>query len=137
MRRAAELAEAIYNMPRNTSQLTALPGPRSPASALNNAAAAAAMSAAGFNMAYSAVEYSRAQNNSVSPSRGYASNASTPQSNSGGSSYVGGGGGGSHGGGGGGGGGTNGGGPVNGSYGSPGTVVNAPVPGAIFGWPGF
>lgn len=116
-------------MPRNTSQLTALPGPRSPASALNNAAAAAAMSA-GFNMAYSAVEYSRAQNNSVSPSRGYASNASTPQSNSGGSSY----GGGSHGGGGGGGA-TNG--PVNGNYGSPGTVVNATVPGPIFGWPGF
>ncbi|XP_053210131.1 transcription factor collier-like isoform X2 [Panonychus citri] len=129
LRRAAELAEAIYNMPRNTSQLTALPGPRSPASALNNAAAAAAMSA-GFNMAYSAVEYSRAQNNSVSPSRGYASNASTPQSNSGGSSY----GGGSHGGGGGGGA-TNG--PVNGNYGSPGTVVNATVPGPIFGWPGF
>jgi len=41
-------------MPRNTtSQLTGLPTPRSPASALNNAAAAAAMSA-GFNAAYAA-----------------------------------------------------------------------------------
>lgn len=128
MRRAADLAEVFYSMPRNTSQLSSLPGPRSPASALNNAAAAAAMSAAGFNVAYSAVEYSRAQNNSVSPSRGYASNASTPQSNSGGSSY----------GGGGSGGGTGGGGnSVNGSYGSPGTVVNPTVPGSLFGWPGF
>ncbi|XP_015789518.1 transcription factor collier [Tetranychus urticae] len=128
LRRAADLAEVFYSMPRNTSQLSSLPGPRSPASALNNAAAAAAMSAAGFNVAYSAVEYSRAQNNSVSPSRGYASNASTPQSNSGGSSY----------GGGGSGGGTGGGGnSVNGSYGSPGTVVNPTVPGSLFGWPGF
>jgi hypothetical protein len=41
-------------MPRNTpSQLAGLPAPRSPASALNNAAAAAAMSA-GFNAAYAA-----------------------------------------------------------------------------------
>lgn len=39
-------------MPRSTpSQIAALPAPRSPASALNNAAAAAAMSA-GFNAAY-------------------------------------------------------------------------------------
>lgn len=48
------MAEALYSMPRNApSQLTGLPAPRSPASALNNAAAAAAMSA-GFNAAYAA-----------------------------------------------------------------------------------
>lgn len=48
------MAEALYSMPRNTpSQLAGLPAPRSPASALNNAAAAAAMSA-GFNAAYAA-----------------------------------------------------------------------------------
>jgi len=54
LKRAADLAEALYSMPRNTpSQLAGLPAPRSPASALNNAAAAAAMSA-GFNAAYAA-----------------------------------------------------------------------------------
>lgn len=39
-------------MPRNAPQLAALPAPRSPASALNNAAAAAM--SAGFNAAYAA-----------------------------------------------------------------------------------
>lgn len=133
LKRAADLAEALYSIPRNAPQLS-LPAPRSPATALNNAAAAAAMSAAGFNAAYaastgqqqanaaqvapqgllmngddvtpigaiglsctcsdcmvanhgassasSASDYNRTQSNSVSPSRGYGSNASTPHSNS-------------------------------------------------------
>ncbi|GFV42757.1 hypothetical protein TNCV_841121 [Trichonephila clavipes] len=73
LKRAADLAEALYSMPRN-NQL-ALPAPRSPA--LNNAAAMS-----GFN-AYT--DYGRTQSNSVSP-RGYGSNASTPHSANG-SSY--------------------------------------------------
>ncbi|RWS31016.1 transcription factor collier-like protein [Leptotrombidium deliense] len=115
LKRAADLAEALYSMPRNTPQLTGLPTPRSPASALNNAAAAAAMSV-GFNAAYaaSAVEYNRSQSNSVSPSRSYGSNTSTPHSNSGGGSY-----------------GNNGSNSaMNGGYGSPGTNMTTPVPGS-------
>ncbi|XP_054167120.1 transcription factor collier-like isoform X2 [Oppia nitens] len=161
LKRAADLAEALYSMPRNTpSQLTGLPAPRSPASALNNVAAAAAMSA-GFNAAYAASagqlscqtndqtlyhqnpqsnacydrmnayntshkpmpshvycyvynDYNRNQASSVSPSRGYGSNASTPHSSSGGSSY--------------GGNGTAG--TMNGGYGSPPTNMSTPVPGS-------
>jgi early B-cell factor len=115
LKRAADLAEALYSMPRNTpSQLAGLPAPRSPASALNNAAAAAAMSA-GFNAAYAAsADYNRTQSSSVSPSRGYGSNASTPHSSSGGSSY--------------GGNGTAA--TMNGGYGSPPTNMTTAVPGS-------
>ncbi|XP_074595579.1 EBF transcription factor knot isoform X1 [Brevipalpus obovatus] len=45
LKRAAELAEIFYSVPRNNHQFSALPAPQSQASALNNAAAAAAMSA--------------------------------------------------------------------------------------------
>lgn len=45
LKRAADLAEALYSMPRNTGQLA----PRSPATALN-----AMSAAAGFNAAYAA-----------------------------------------------------------------------------------
>lgn len=138
MKRAADLAEVLYSMPRNTlnapPQISALPAPRSPASALNNAATAAM--SVGFNAAYAATagmswrlphdfrfqiyfrktffliasplaEYNRSQTSSTSPSRGYGSNTSTPHSNSGGSGTGGGSGGagGSSGNGGGGGGG--------------------------------
>lgn len=205
LKRAADLAEALYSMPRNTpSQLTGLPAPRSPASALNNAAAAAM--SAGFNAAYAAtagqlsgandqnlyhqspqtnacidrmnayntthkpmpshvycyvyngirhwflptiaiiriafyafflvlvslhwnrsidweltldskplsIDYNRTQSSSVSPSRGYGSNASTPHSSSGGSSY--------------GGNGTTA--TMNGGYGSPPTNMTPAVPGS-------
>ena len=49
LKRAADVAELFY---RNPPQLTALPGPRSPATVLNNATTAAM--AAGFNAAYAA-----------------------------------------------------------------------------------
>lgn len=62
LKRAADIAEVFYNMhPRNTHQFPALSAPQSQASALNNAAAAAAMSAS-FNAAYAAAEYGQAQN---------------------------------------------------------------------------
>ncbi|CAH1784747.1 unnamed protein product [Owenia fusiformis] len=82
LKRAADLAEALYSMPRNPNQLS-LPAPRSPA--MNQST--------GFNtysgqLAVSVQDstngYTRTQNNSVSP-RGYGSNGSTPHSN--GSSY--------------------------------------------------
>jgi early B-cell factor len=142
LKRAADLAEALYSMPRNASQL-ALPTARTPASALNNTTlnnAAAISAMAGFNAAYAAsagqsmmqsipvsaaeyqaatqttlgniplmaspalpickcsectglpaLEYSRTQSSSVSPSRGYPSNPSTPQSYTGNSYGTGGG----------------------------------------------
>lgn len=60
LKRAADLAEALYAMPRNGPVSGLVPGfagsvpvSRSPATALNSAAAAAAMSA-GLNAAYAA-----------------------------------------------------------------------------------
>ncbi|PVD30923.1 hypothetical protein C0Q70_10198 [Pomacea canaliculata] len=88
LKRAADLAEALYSMPRNPNQLP-LPAPRSPA--MNNT------SMGGFNaypsqLAVSVADsvngqweegYSRSQSSSVSP-RGYGSNGSTPHSVNGG-----------------------------------------------------
>ncbi|XP_025095595.1 transcription factor COE1-like isoform X4 [Pomacea canaliculata] len=83
LKRAADLAEALYSMPRNPNQLP-LPAPRSPA--MNNT------SMGGFNaypsqlavsVADSVNGYSRSQSSSVSP-RGYGSNGSTPHSVNGG-----------------------------------------------------
>ncbi|XP_076437775.1 transcription factor collier-like [Babylonia areolata] len=89
LKRAADLAEALYSMPRNPNQLS-LPTPRSPA--MNNS------SMGGFNaypsqLAVSVAEsvngqwdeagYTRSQSSSVSP-RGYGSNGSTPHSVNGG-----------------------------------------------------
>ncbi|XP_064630595.1 transcription factor COE3-like isoform X2 [Lineus longissimus] len=82
LKRAADLAEALYSMPRNPNQLS-LPAPRSPS--MNNTS--------GFNtytgqLAVSVHDtangqweegYNRSQNSSVSP-RGYGSNGSTPHS---------------------------------------------------------
>ncbi|XP_023219768.1 transcription factor collier isoform X2 [Centruroides vittatus] len=108
LKRAADLAEALYSMPRN-NQL-ALPAPRSPA--LNNATAMSGFNAyAGqlaVNVQENGGEYGRAQSSSVSP-RGYGSNASTPHSSNG-SSY-----------------GT---GAMNGGYGSPTNLGNMAVPGS-------
>ncbi|XP_023215763.1 transcription factor collier-like [Centruroides sculpturatus] len=112
LKRAADLAEALYSMPRN-NQL-ALPAPRSPA--LNNATAMSGFNAYTGQLAVNVQEngtgkyhdYGRAQSNSVSP-RGYGSNASTPHSTNG-SSY--------------------GSGAMNGGYGSPANLGNMPVPGS-------
>lgn len=96
LKRAADLAEALYSMPRNHNQL-ALTAPRSPA--VNNMASAAsgfntytsqlAVSVGDTNGLFSSsstsLGYSRGQTNSVSP-RGYGSNGSTPHSSNG-SSY--------------------------------------------------
>ncbi|XP_064466092.1 transcription factor collier-like isoform X1 [Ornithodoros turicata] len=82
LKRAADLAEALYSMPRN-NQLT-LQGPRSPA--LNNASAMSSFNAytgqLAVNVQENGTEYGRSQSSSVSP-RGYGSNASTPHSSSG------------------------------------------------------
>ncbi|GFQ80052.1 transcription factor collier [Trichonephila clavata] len=106
LKRAADLAEALYSMPRN-NQL-ALPAPRSPA--LNNAAAMSGFNAYTGQLAVNVQEndYGRTQSNSVSP-RGYGSNASTPHSANG-SSY-----------------GTA---AMNGGYGSPANLGNMAVPGS-------
>ncbi|KAF8790327.1 transcription factor collier-like isoform X1 [Argiope bruennichi] len=106
LKRAADLAEALYSMPRN-NQL-ALPAPRSPA--LNNAAAMSGFNAYTGQLAVNVQEndYGRTQSNSASP-RGYGSNASTPHSANG-SSY-----------------GTA---AMNGGYGSPANLGNMAVPGS-------
>ncbi|CAN8023955.1 unnamed protein product [Ixodes persulcatus] len=82
LKRAADLAEALYSMPRQ-NQL-ALQGPRSPVlnsgSAGFNAYAAAGQLA--VNVQENGAEYGRSQSSSVSP-RGYGSNASTPHSSNG------------------------------------------------------
>ncbi|XP_059484982.1 transcription factor collier isoform X2 [Neocloeon triangulifer] len=90
LKRAADLAEALYSMPRN-NQL-ALSAPRSPGMTNNH-------SMSGFNsytgqLAVSVQdntneEYGRAQSSSVSPRGGYGSSASTPHSSSGAASYGG------------------------------------------------
>ncbi|XP_054258157.1 transcription factor collier [Macrosteles quadrilineatus] len=93
LKRAADLAEALYSMPRN-NQL-GLSGPRSPGTMANNTMGS------GFNtytgqLAVSVQEngsgqwteedYGRAQSSSVSPrGGGYGSSASTPHSSNGGS----------------------------------------------------
>nr|XP_042897423.1 transcription factor collier isoform X1 [Parasteatoda tepidariorum] len=104
LKRAADLAEALYSMPRN-NQL-ALPAPRSPA--LNNAVAMSGFNAYTGQLAVNVQEndYGRTQSNSVSP-RGYGSNASTPHSANG-SSYS-----------------TT---AMNGGYGSPPNLGNMAVP---------
>ncbi|XP_033611511.1 transcription factor collier isoform X3 [Cryptotermes secundus] len=90
LKRAADLAEALYSMPRN-NQL-ALSAPRSPTMTNNGMPS-------GFNtytgqLAVSVQEngneeYGRTQSSSVSPrGGGYGSSASTPHSSNGGGSYV-------------------------------------------------
>ncbi|XP_050294033.1 transcription factor collier isoform X1 [Anthonomus grandis grandis] len=94
LKRAADLAEALYSMPRN-NQLS-LTGPRSPT--MGNNGMSTSFNAYTGQLAVSVQdtgndEYGRAQSSSVSPrGGGYCSNASTPHSSGG--SYVGGGGGG-------------------------------------------
>ncbi|XP_044762099.1 transcription factor collier isoform X3 [Coccinella septempunctata] len=93
LKRAADLAEALYSMPRN-NQLT-LGGPRSPSMA-NNGMSSATFNAYAGQLAVSVQEsgngqwtedeYGRAQSSSVSPrGGGYCSSASTPHSSNGGS----------------------------------------------------
>ncbi|KAK3765958.1 hypothetical protein RRG08_002201 [Elysia crispata] len=91
LKRAADLAEALYSMPRNPNQLS-LPTPRSPA--MNNGAMSgfnAYPSQLAVSVGDTAVTgqwdevtgYNRSQSSSVSP-RGYGSNGSTPHSVNGG-----------------------------------------------------
>ncbi|XP_050395966.1 transcription factor COE1 isoform X2 [Patella vulgata] len=84
LKRAADLAEALYSMPRNHNQLS-LPAPRSPA--INNTSPMSGFNAYPSQLAVSvgsvadsASGYNRSQSSSVSP-RGYGSNGSTPHSN--------------------------------------------------------
>ncbi|XP_022906621.1 transcription factor collier isoform X3 [Onthophagus taurus] len=92
LKRAADLAEALYTMPRN-NQLS-LAAPRSPTMA-NNAMTTSFNTYTG-QLAVSVQdsgneEYARAQSSSVSPrGGGYCSSASTPHSSNGGGSYGGG-----------------------------------------------
>ncbi|XP_033756541.1 transcription factor collier-like isoform X6 [Pecten maximus] len=89
LKRAADLAEALYSMPRNHNQLS-LPPPRSPA--MNNGSPMSSFNSYAGQLAVSVQDtngqweegYTRGQASSVSP-RGYGSNGSTPHSN--GSSY--------------------------------------------------
>lgn len=89
LKRAADLAEALYSMPRNPNQIS-LPPPRSPA--INNSSPMSSFNTYTGQLAVSVQDpsgqweegYSRGQASSVSP-RGYTSNGSTPHSN--GSSY--------------------------------------------------
>ena len=83
LKRAADLAEVFYNsMPRQT-----------PALASFNAYTAGELSYQTSipqeNLIPLSIDYTRAQASSVSPSRSYGSNASTPQSSSNGSTYTG------------------------------------------------
>ncbi|KAF7279581.1 hypothetical protein GWI33_006977 [Rhynchophorus ferrugineus] len=93
LKRAADLAEALYSMPRN-NQLS-LSAPRSPT--MGNNGMATSFNAYTGQLAVSVQDtgnddYTRAQSSSVSPrGGGYCSNASTPHSSNGGS-YGGGGG---------------------------------------------
>ncbi|XP_022241976.1 transcription factor collier-like isoform X1 [Limulus polyphemus] len=117
LKRAADLAEALYSMPRN-NQL-ALPAPRSPA--LNNTTAMSGFNAytgqLAVNVQENGTEYGRVQSNSVSP-RGYGSNTSTPHSTNGA---------------------TYGAATMNGGYGGPGNLGNMAVPGSpgLFNVPCF
>ncbi|XP_014783508.1 transcription factor COE1 isoform X3 [Octopus bimaculoides] len=87
LKRAADLAEALYSMPRNPNQLS-LPAPRSPA--MNNTSAMSSFNTYTSQLAVSVQDaangqweegYGRGQSSSVSP-RGYGSNGSTPHSSS-------------------------------------------------------
>ncbi|XP_064599766.1 transcription factor COE1-like isoform X2 [Liolophura sinensis] len=87
LKRAADLAEALYSMPRNPNQLS-LPPPRSPA--MNNSSAMSGFNTYTGQLAVSVQEaangqweegYGRGQSSSVSP-RGYGSNGSTHSSSS-------------------------------------------------------
>ncbi|XP_076368861.1 transcription factor collier-like [Tachypleus tridentatus] len=105
LKRAADLAEVLYSMPRN-NQL-ALPPPRSPS--LNSATAMSSFNAyAGqlaVNVQDNGTDYGRTQTNMLSP-RGYGTHPSTAHNNNG-SSY--------------------GAGAMNGSYGNPGNLGNMTV----------
>ncbi|XP_063245213.1 transcription factor collier [Bacillus rossius redtenbacheri] len=95
LKRAADLAEALYSMPRN-NQL-ALSAPRSPSMPNNGMGAgfntytgqlAVSVQESG-NGQWTEEEYGRGQSSSVSPrGGGYGSSASTPHSSNGGGSYV-------------------------------------------------
>ncbi|KAF4519322.1 hypothetical protein B566_EDAN010027 [Ephemera danica] len=102
LKRAADLAEALYSMPRNNQLALPPRSPGLPPSAANHAAMAGFNSYTGqlavsvqdnANEDYASA--SRGQSSSVSPRGGYGSSASTPHSSSGAASYPGGGGGGS------------------------------------------
>ncbi|KAH7984569.1 hypothetical protein HPB52_022290 [Rhipicephalus sanguineus] len=80
LKRAADLAEALYSMPRQ-NQLS-LQGPRSPALSGGSAGFNAYAAAGQLAVNVQENEYGRSQSSSVSP-RGYGSNASTPHSSSG------------------------------------------------------
>ncbi|XP_071089804.1 transcription factor COE3-like isoform X5 [Haliotis cracherodii] len=90
LKRAADLAEALYSMPRNPNQLS-LPAPRSPA--MNNTSPMSGFNTYPGQLAVSVADtvtgqweegYNRSQSSSVSP-RGYGSNGSTPHSTNSGS----------------------------------------------------
>ncbi|KAL1436239.1 hypothetical protein MTO96_049867 [Rhipicephalus appendiculatus] len=80
LKRAADLAEALYSMPRQ-NQLS-LQAPRSPALSGGSAGFNAYAAAGQLAVNVQENEYGRSQSSSVSP-RGYGSNASTPHSSSG------------------------------------------------------
>ncbi|XP_041370568.1 transcription factor COE1-like isoform X3 [Gigantopelta aegis] len=85
LKRAADLAEALYSMPRNPNQLS-LPAPRSPA--MNNPSPMSGFNTYPGQLAVSVADtvngYNRSQSSSVSP-RGYGSSGSTPHSSNSGS----------------------------------------------------
>ncbi|XP_039281973.1 transcription factor collier-like isoform X4 [Nilaparvata lugens] len=101
LKRAADLAEALYSMPRN-NQLS-LGAPRSPPSAIANQGMSAGFNTYTGQLAVSVQEngtgqwgeedYNRGQSSSVSPraGAGYGSSASTPHSSNGGGGGGGGG----------------------------------------------
>ncbi|GAB6025001.1 hypothetical protein CHUAL_010091 [Chamberlinius hualienensis] len=84
LKRAADLAEALYSMPRPNNQLS-LAAPRSPA--MNNSTVVPSFNTYSGQLAVSVQDngnddYVRTQSSSVSP-RGYSSNNSTPHSSNG------------------------------------------------------
>ncbi|XP_074640617.1 transcription factor collier-like [Tubulanus polymorphus] len=85
LKRAADLAEALYSMPRNPNQLS-LPAPRSPAmnngSGFNTYTGQLAVSVQDATNGQWEEGYTRGQNSSISP-RSYGSNGSTPHSSTG------------------------------------------------------
>ncbi|XP_075221713.1 EBF transcription factor knot [Lycorma delicatula] len=92
LKRAADLAEALYSMPRN-NQLS-LGAPRSPPAIPNNGMSSGFNTYTGQlavsvqengNGQWTEEEYGRGQSSSVSPRGGYGSSASTPHSSNGGS----------------------------------------------------
>ncbi|XP_065210980.1 transcription factor collier [Planococcus citri] len=93
LKRAADLAEALYSMPRNNQ--FSISAPRSPTNS-------GSMASSGFNAytgqlavtvhengtgQWTEEEFARGQSSSVSPRGGYGSSASTPHSSNGGGSY--------------------------------------------------